>query len=131
MELKKILHADDDEDIRAIMQLALEISGQYDVRQCPDGFSAVSEAREYCPDLLLLDYMMPGMTGEEVWREVIRIPGLEKIPAIFLTAKADKMLKDRLVAEGAAAVLDKPFEPLRISDQIREIWLAAHRDTHS
>jgi len=122
MELKRILHVDDDEDIRTIVQLSLEVVGNFEIRQCPDGPSAVAAAPEFAPQLLLLDVMMPGMSGLEVWEAIARHAGLEDVPAIFVTAKAEDEFSRDLLEKGAMAVIVKPFDPMTLFEQIQSAW---------
>lgn len=122
MELKKILHVDDDEDIRTIVQIALEVVGQFELRQCPDGPSAVTAVGQARPDLVLLDVMMPGMSGREVWEALKADPATADIPVIFVTAKAEDDFSEQLRADGAMAVVTKPFDPMTLADDLLRIW---------
>lgn len=125
-ELKRILHADDDPDIREIVGMALEFFGNFDLKQCVDGPSAWAACADFKPQLLLLDYMMPAMTGPEAWQIIRQMDGLNRIPAIFLTAKAEAAISDQLLREGAASVIVKPFDPQSLVDQIMATWQRLH-----
>ncbi len=120
--LKTILHVDDDDDIRIIIRMALETVGSFDVHQFPTGQQAVEAAQDVQPQLLLLDVMMPDMSGEDVWRQVTALPGLEEVPTIFLTAKAEDSFSKELRDKGALAVITKPVDPMMLSTQIEQIW---------
>jgi two-component system OmpR family response regulator len=122
MTLKRILHVDDDEDIQVIVQLALEVVGDFELLQFADGHAAVKAVAGFSPDLLLLDVMMPGMSGNEVWKAITDDPSIEPIPVIFITAKAEDNFSKGLVADGALAVITKPFDPMKIADEISAIW---------
>ena len=124
-ELNKILHVDDDGDIREIARMALELVAQMTVHQCSSGKEALEQAEGFQPDLFLLDVMMPEMSGEETWRKLLEIPALAGVPAIFMTAKAEASISRDLRQAGAIAVITKPFDPMTLGDQIREAW-AAH-----
>ncbi len=126
MALKRILHVDDDEDIRTIVQLALEVVGEFEILQFGNGPGAVAGAVDFRPDLLLLDVMMPGMSGPEVWRALTALPQLADIPAIFVTAKAEDEFSRDLTRQGAMAVIVKPFDPMTLASQIQEIWDRNH-----
>ncbi|GHF36335.1 response regulator [Seohaeicola zhoushanensis] len=122
MELKRILHADDDPDIREIVQMSLDFFGDFELLQFPDGASAFEAFQDFKPQLLLLDYMMPGMTGPELWQNIAKVEGYDRIPAIFLTAKAEASVSEVLMLKGAAAVILKPFTPDTLVKEIQSIW---------
>ena len=114
----RILHLEDDEDILAICQMALELSGEFELMQCPSGDDAISRAESFKPDVLLLDVMLPGMWGPEVLKGLRKLPGLENVPAIFLTARALHAEMDDLRDQGAVLVISKPFDPTTLGEQI-------------
>ncbi len=120
--LERILHVDDDEDIRTLTKMALELVGKYQVEQYATGEEALAHSTELSAQLFLLDYMMPGMSGEELWRRLKEIPGLENVPVVFMTAKTEEAFTDRLLNMGALSVIMKPFEISELSAQIAEIW---------
>lgn len=120
--LPRVLHVDDDDDIRAIAQIALEVVGGLEVRQCSSGPEAVKAAPGFAPDLLLLDVMMPEMTGEETLNELRHVPGFEKIPVVFMTAKAQAQDIEHLMSLGTEKVIAKPFDPLTLASEVVDIW---------
>ncbi|MCW8398542.1 response regulator [Legionella sp. PATHC038] len=122
-ELKKILYAEDEEDIRAIAQIALEDIGGFTVRYCSNGKKILEEAIEYIPDLLLLDVMMPEMDGPTTLREIRKNPNFIKIPAIFMTAKIQNNEIEDYKSIGAIDVIKKPFDPLTLATSIKNAWL--------
>ncbi|WP_069298647.1 response regulator [Neptunicoccus sediminis] len=124
---EKILHVEDDADIREIAKIALEMIGGLDVHQCASGHDAIAIAEEYAPDLILLDVMMPVIGGEETLRELRKNPALDQVPAVFMTAKAHQKEKQALLDQGAVAVIVKPFDPTTLADEIRAIWEAQAR----
>jgi len=121
-ELKKILHVEDDLDIQSITQIALETIGGFEVRQCSSGHEAVAVATEFAPDLFLLDVMMPGMSGPETLAALRKLDGMADIPAIFMTAKAQKEEIAEFKGHGAIDVVVKPFDPMELAGQIRSAW---------
>lgn len=123
-ELKRILHVDDDEDIRVIVKMALELVGQFEVAQFSSGAQALAGVGDFAPQMFLLDVMMPDMTGEETWQNLRQMPGLETVPAIFLTAKAEEAFAERLLAKGCLAVITKPFDPIDLCTQLKDQWAA-------
>ena len=61
----RLMHVEDDADIREIAKIALDLSGEFDVVQCSSGEEALAQVKTYTPDVVLLDMMMPGMTGRQ------------------------------------------------------------------
>lgn len=127
-ELRRILHVDDDEDIRVIANLALEMVGQFEVLQCASGQEAIERTADFAPDLFLLDYMMPGMDGKRTLRELRKLPGLDQVPVIFMTARVQADMANNLRREGALDVIIKPFDPMELAAQLREIWRCRSAD---
>ncbi|QMT59021.1 response regulator [Legionella sp. PC997] len=122
-ELKRILYAEDEEDIRAIAQIALEDIGGFSVMYCSNGKKILEAAKEYTPDLLLLDVMMPEMDGPTTLRELRKNPDFIKIPAIFMTAKIQNNEIADYKSIGAIDVIKKPFDPLTLATSIKNAWL--------
>ena len=75
--LQKVLHVDDEADIRTIAKMAMDVVGDIEVLQCSSGEQALEEAGGFMPDLFLLEYMMPGLDGQTTLHELRQIPGLE------------------------------------------------------
>ncbi|CAN0032903.1 unnamed protein product [Chrysoparadoxa australica] len=121
-ELQRILHVDDDEDIRSIADIALKLVGQFDLLQCASGKKATEKAEVFRPDLFLLDYMMPEMDGEQTFRELRSLPGLGRVPVVFMTARVDNEFATRLRRDGALDVIAKPFDPMELANQLRALW---------
>ena len=125
-ELRKILHVEDEPDIREVARLALETVGGFVVESCASGEDAVVRAPAFRPDLVLLDVMMPGLDGPATFQRLRQIPGFEQIPVIFMTAKAMPQEIERFRELGALDVITKPFDPMELASQIRAIWARAH-----
>lgn len=121
-KLERILHVDDDEDIRTLTKMALELVGKYQVEQYATGEEALAHPEGLPAQLFLLDYMMPGMSGEELWCRLKDVPGLEQVPVVFMTAKTETSFAERLLNMGALSVIMKPFDISELSAQIAEIW---------
>ena len=86
MEKRRILLVDDEVGFTNLARLNLEKSGRYDVRVVNDPMLAVDAAREFNPELILLDIVMPGKDGGEVLAELEQEPSLRTVPVVFLTA---------------------------------------------
>ena len=124
--LRRILLADDEPDIRAIVKIALETVGGYDVRVCATGEEAVREAVAYRPDLVLLDVMMPDMDGAAALEKIHADPLTSATPVVFLTARQQEAEIMRLRQAGAVWVLAKPFDPMELPGTVTEIWNRVH-----
>ena len=90
MATKKILLVDDEVALTRIMRLNLEQTGRFEVREENRGSNALRAAREFKPDLILLDVMMPDMGGDEIAEQLAEDPALRTIKYIFLTAIVTK-----------------------------------------
>ncbi len=123
-ELRSILYVEDEADIQAVARLALEAVGGFSVTICSSGTEAVERAPEVRPDLILLDVMMPGMDGVDTLRALRDVPATAATPVIFMTAKAQQAEIRNYRELGALDVIAKPFDPMALSDQIREIYEA-------
>ena len=127
-DLSKVLYVEDDLDIQEVARLALEVVGRLEVDVASSGTEAVALARTSIPDLVLLDVMMPGMDGPTTFAALREIPGMETVPVIFVTAKVQASEIQQYLDLGAVGVIAKPFDPMTLADQARELW-AASRDT--
>ena len=87
---KRILVVDDEPDITRLIKRILELTGRYEVRTENVGRRAIEAAREFRPDLILLDVMMPGMLGSEIAAQLQADPELRAIKFVFLTALVTK-----------------------------------------
>lgn len=102
---KKILLADDEEDIRTVIKFCLTKAG-YQVIYAMNGQEAVALAGQEEPDLILMDYKMPLLDGAEACRQIKGNPRLKDIPIIFMTASS-MTISENLEAD---KVVSKPFE---------------------
>ncbi|MBD8893652.1 response regulator [Roseibium litorale] len=121
-ELRKILYADDEADIREIVELTLTTIGQFEVLVCQNGADAVEKAEGFGADLFLLDVMMPGMTGPETLQRLRRRPEAAHTPVIFITARAHTDEMDELLRVPQAGIITKPFDPMTLANEIKGIW---------
>ncbi|APE44246.1 hypothetical protein BOO69_13190 [Sulfitobacter alexandrii] len=115
----KLIHVEDDADIREIAKMSLDLAGDFEVVQCDCGEDALEKVQDYTPDVILLDMMMPGMTGRQTLEEMRKLPHLADVPAIFMTARAQHAEIEELRNVGAADVISKPFDPMSLADQIK------------
>ncbi|WP_332775316.1 response regulator [Polaromonas sp.] len=120
--LNRILYVEDEPDIRAIAQMALEAVGGFTVLACASGREALAAAPSAAADLLLLDVMMPGMDGPSTLQALRQLPATAGTPVIFMTAKVQAAEVAQYRALGALDVIAKPFDPMALSAQIRQIF---------
>jgi len=118
----KVLLIDDEAGFTELLKMNLEKSGDYEVRIENDSTRAIPVAREYQPDAILLDVVMPGMDGGDVQAQMQSDPELGRIPVIMLTALVDSAeLSEGAVAQsGSSIVLPKPLDLdllLRVLDE--------------
>jgi DNA-binding response OmpR family regulator len=119
---RNVLVVDDEPYIGRIIQLKLE-NGPYRVEFCADGRSALDRLRGEDPvDLILLDIMMPHMSGFEVLAELRRLPRHSGTPVIMLTAKGQETDREQARTLGASDFLTKPFSPKKLLARIDEIF---------
>lgn len=122
MNLERILYVEDEPDIQAVAKLALELVGGYQVKICSSGQEALDALGGFAPDLILLDVMMPGMDGPTTLQNLRADPATAAIPVIFLTAKVQPSEVARFQSLGALNVIAKPFDPMTLAAEIRQIW---------
>jgi diguanylate cyclase (GGDEF)-like protein len=122
-----ILIADDDPDLRDILRSILEPSG-FSVREAPDGRQALEAVKSQAPDLIILDYNMPDMTGPEVCERLKQDMLLRHVPILMLTGKSE--VEDKLVGiqAGADDYLTKPFEPRELLARVQMVLRRTVRD---
>lgn len=115
-----VLCVEDDPDIRALLELALGMVGGLRVTSCGSGAEALALAAAELPDLVLLDVMMPEMDGIETLARLRADPRTAGVPVVFVTAKVQLHEVEAYRAHGAAGVIAKPFDPMRLADEIRK-----------
>jgi DNA-binding response OmpR family regulator len=109
--MKRILVVDDQEDIRELVRMTLELDG-YEVHEAENGDLGLQAVSRLQPDLMLLDVMMPGsLDGLGVCRAVRRAPPSRKLRIVMLSAKGQKADQQAGLDAGADAYLAKPFSP--------------------
>ena len=122
-----ILLVDDEMAIRTMLCVALEAAG-YNVLQAENAQQAHAIIIDRSPDLVLLDWMMPGTTGLELLRRLKRDELTEKIPVIMLTAKAEEDSKISGLDAGADDYIAKPFSPRELISRVKAVLRRIGRD---
>ena len=120
--LSRILHVEDEDDIRTVVGVTLHAIGGFTVLQCASGQEAVEKGPAFAPQLILLDVMMPRLDGPSTLRALRATPELTATPVIFMTAKVQRQEMAALMDLGALDVIAKPFDPMTLPRQIKRIW---------
>ncbi len=120
MSDKTILVADDDPVILGLLEVNFEMEG-YTVVTAADGAAALEAARSSRPDIIILDVMMPKLTGHEVAEALRDDDALAGIPVIFVSAKAQGADVARGMDLGAADYVTKPFDPIDLVDRVTAV----------
>lgn len=115
----RLLCAEDEDDIRTILRLALSLDADLEVHFVTSGIEALARAKGGRFDVIVLDGMMPGLDGYETCRRLKDDPATAHIPVVFLTAKTQREETQRALALGAIACLTKPFDPRTIAGELR------------
>ncbi len=118
--MAKILIAEDERDIRDLIEFTLRYAG-HDVVKAANGAEAVELAPQAKPDLILMDVRMPRMTGYEACRALKDIEAVKDIPVVFLSAKGQESEMNIGLDAGAYDYILKPFAPDQLTLRIAEI----------
>ncbi|PWD51545.1 two-component system response regulator [Serinibacter arcticus] len=115
-----VLVVDDDDSIREVSTLALQLVGGWQVTTASDGLSALALAAENQPDVILLDVMMPGIDGLETLARLRSEPTTSGIPVVLMTAKASTGDEAEWRGLGVLGVIAKPFDPMTLGARLRD-----------
>jgi len=119
--MRTLLIADDESGIRSLVRMTLQ-RDQYQILEAADGEQALALAREHRPDLVLLDVMMPGLSGFEVCRALKDDPATANATVVMLTAKAQDSDRAEGIAAGADDYFTKPFSPIALLRKIDDVY---------
>lgn len=119
MSALRILHVDDEPDIREVVDISLALNPNFEVRACSSGAEAIVAATEWSPLLILLDVTMPKMDGPTTLAQLRKNPQTSEIPVIFMTARAQSREIEHFMALGAHGVISKPFDPMTLASQVQ------------
>ena len=118
--MKRILLVDDEPNLRLLIRTTLR-SPDVEIHEAVDGIQGLQLARELRPDLLILDWMMPGLSGIEVARHLHEDADMAAIPILMLTARGQDADRAQAIQNGVQAYLVKPFRPLELLDRVSDI----------
>jgi CheY-like chemotaxis protein len=115
----RILHVDDEPDIRELVEFSLTLDPGFSVRSCTSGAEALAAATSWSPDMILCDVMMPGMDGPATLTRLRALPQTAEIPVVFMTARAQSRELEHFKSLGAIGVIAKPFDAMMLADAVR------------
>ena len=124
--MPRVLVIDDEAPIRLLCRVNLE-AAKIEVSEAEDGKSGLEAARAERPDVILLDVMMPGMDGWQVFEQLLQDESTAKIPIVFLTARAELRDQARGLELGGIDYVTKPFNPLNLAPLIEDLLARVER----
>jgi CheY-like chemotaxis protein len=120
--LQRVMCIEDDGDIRTIIAFSLRTLGGYEVCLCDSGLAALDQVAAFQPEVVLLDVMMPDLSGPQTLQALRAMEQMRHVPVIFMTAKAMPQEVEELLSYGATGVIVKPFDPITLPQHIRIYW---------
>lgn len=117
---KRILAVDDETDVVLIVKTALQAEG-FQVDTAHNGRDALAAVREQKPDVILLDVMMPGMSGFDVMRELKADDSTATIPIIMLTGLSERKKIQEALVGGTNYYIVKPFEMTELISKVNDV----------
>jgi DNA-binding response OmpR family regulator len=118
--MPKVLIADDQESMRSLIRVTLD-SGHFEILEASDGRTATQVARSEQPDLVFLDWTMPGLSGLEVCRTLREDPVTAETKIVMVTGRTELDEQAAGFAAGADDYITKPFSPLELLDKVSEV----------
>ena len=125
LKCRSVAYVDDDPDICEVVQTTLCLLADMDVHTACSGEIGIDLAYEKRPDLIVLDVMMPGLDGPATFQRIRTNPLIGATPIIFMTAKVMPSEVAHFLGLGAIGVVGKPFDPLRLGDELNAVWTKA------
>jgi two-component system, OmpR family, response regulator len=122
MYFKSILYVDDDADICRVVRATLHLVPGLNIQIADSGERAIDMAYDSRPELVLMDVMMPGLDGPATFERMRESALLANIPVIFMTAKVLPVEVNQLLQLGAIGVIVKPFDPLKLYEELCALW---------
>jgi len=118
---RKVLLVDDDEELAELISDVLERDSRFDVRTVNNGFDAGMMVKEYRPDLIVLDVMLPDINGKEVCQRVRNDKTMDDVKIICISGMVEEEKVGELKAAGADDFMHKPFEVERLVERMCEL----------
>lgn len=121
-----LMHVDDEPDIREVAAFAFELDPDIALASYASGAEALARLDAGArPDVVLLDVMMPSLDGPGVLAALRELDGMDRTPVIFMTARVQSDEVERLKQIGAIGVIVKPFDPMTLARQVRDLLAEA------
>ncbi|MGM9514917.1 response regulator [Roseateles sp. DB2] len=122
--MKKILIVDDQDEIRDLLRMTLELAQSFALSEASNAADALAQVRRDCPDLVLMDVMLPGgMSGLEACRQIKQMPEARPTPkVIIVSARPFEDLRAEFEASGADLFIAKPFGPIQLVQGISSLY---------
>ena len=117
----KVMIVDDSRSMRRLIKMALKHVGEVDVVEAENGVEAIQKFQEGFPDLILLDWNMPKMTGLDFLRRIKSHDQLKDIPVLMVTSEGRSAEIKKALSAGAASYLVKPFRPPDLAERISSV----------
>ncbi|BAY28269.1 response regulator receiver domain protein [Nostoc carneum NIES-2107] len=121
MSRKRILLIDDEKSLSTVIQACLENLADWTVLKAESGREGLLKAQTETLNAILLDVMMPDLDGFTVLQELKKNPATQSIPVMLITAKVEPTKHEQYTQLGIAGVINKPFDPLRLAEQVAGI----------
>jgi CheY-like chemotaxis protein len=115
----RVLHVDDEADIREVVEISLGLDSDIETRNCGSGEEALMLVADWRPDVILLDVMMPVMDGPATLGCLRDDARTASIPVVFMTARAQARELERFCSLGAVGAIAKPFDPMTLAASVR------------
>ncbi len=125
--MPKILVADDEPHILKLVKFTLENHG-FEILEAENGLAAIELAKRDKPDMIILDVMMPLMSGYDACMKLKEIPETKNIPIVILSAKTQQYEISKGMEMGADAYLNKPFTPKELLAEVEKVLKGIHSE---
>jgi two-component system phosphate regulon response regulator PhoB len=117
-----VLIAEDDDSLRTLLRLSVDVGDiDIDIDEAADGDAALDLARRNPPDVALLDWMMPGVSGLEVCRALRADPRTASATIVIVTARSGAGDREAALSAGADSYFAKPFSPVELLEAVRHV----------
>jgi DNA-binding response OmpR family regulator len=119
-EKKNVIIVEDEKSLMMILEKLFESNG-FDVIKANDGLEAINLLNSKTPDIMILDLMLPKLSGFKLLDIIREDTGLSDIPVIVLSARADRENRELALSLGAKRFIEKPFSPFQLLDEVKKI----------
>ncbi len=125
--LDRVVVVDDDKEVQEIITFALSRNG-FDVAVASNGQQLQDMLAVYTPDLIILDVMMPGLDGYQIFGSLRKNAATKHVPVIIMTAHVEDIYERISIDLGAAVHITKPFHPLELVGRVQELLQAIPKE---